>query len=78
MSETKLGKSDMAEEVKKNLDRWSVLGRFDSEDEHKHMGLLVLSSLSSSISSQFQKMTHNVVNRNGKLQIQGLILTLAN
>ena len=42
------------------------------------MGLLVLSSLSSSISSDIAGFTHQVVNRSGNLQIQGLIMKLKN
>ena len=78
LAETKLDESDAAQKAVEDLDNWILIGRYDSEDGKKHMGLLLLSSLSSSMSNQIQSVTHQVVQRNGKLQIQGLIVRLTN
>ena len=76
LAETKLGESEDSLKAVKDLSNWKIVGRFDSNDKKKHMGLLILSSLTSSISDQIQSVTHQVVNRNGNLQIQGLIVKL--
>ena len=78
LAETKLDSSISEEDVMKHLERWMVLGRYDSKDGLKHMGLIILSSLSSTISTLVRSLNHQVVNRNGNLQIQGLILELTN
>ena len=76
LAETKLDSGISDEDVMKHLDRWKVLGRYDSKDGLKHMGLMLLSSLNSLISNQVRSLNHQVVNRSGNLQIQGLILEL--
>ena len=78
LSETKLDKGEVSQNAIKDLNNWIVLGRYDAEDGKKHMGLLVLSNQNSLISNQIQSLEHQVVNRNGQLQIQGLIVKLAN
>ena len=42
LSETKLDKDEVSKKAIKDLDNWTVLGRYDAEDGKKHMGLLVL------------------------------------
>ena len=76
LAETKLIDSDVSHDIKKILDSWNILGRFDSKDGKKHMGLILLSKLNASISTEIQGVTHEVVKRDGNLQIQGLILRL--
>ena len=76
LSETKLNHTDTANSIMKDLDKWIVLERYDAGDGKKHMGLLVLSSMESSRSSKILGFTHQVVNRNDKLQIQGLKVEL--
>ena len=76
LAETKLGKANVSEKIIQDLDNWNVIERYDSEDEKKHMGLLLISSKKSLISHQVQSVTHQVVERNGDLQIQGLIVRL--
>ena len=76
LSETKLVKSEFAQKTINELDNWTLIGRYDSEDGKKHMGLLILSSKKSMISDQIRNITHQVVERNGNLQIQGLIVSL--
>ena len=78
LSETKLNQYDCAESAYTDLYNWKVLERYDAGDGRKHMGLLVMSSLSSSISKEIEEFTHQVVKRNGNLQIQGLIMKLKN
>ena len=74
LAETKLGKNCENESLKKNLDNWNILGRYDSDDEKKHMGLLLVSSKKSNILDQIQTITHQTARREGNLQIEGLIV----
>ena len=76
LSETKLDGSDVFNKTVDALKNWIILGRYDSEDGKKHMGLMVLSNFNSSISNKISNLNHQVVKRDGHLQIQGLIIKL--
>ena len=78
LAETKLIESNCSKDVENLLDNWTLLGRYDSKDGKKHMGLLLLCKLNSSISGEISSMIHEVVKRDGNLQIQGLIVRLKN
>ena len=78
LAETKLLQTYETDNLKKDLDNWIIIGRYDSEDLLKHMGLLLLSSKRSKISEQIQSITHQTTKRNENLQIQGLIVRLLN
>ena len=64
------------ETLKKSLINWNIIGRYDSEDGRKHMGLLLLSRKSSTIVDQMQTVTYQTAKRQGSLQIEGLIVRL--
>ena len=44
LAETKLSAECKSKEIDEFLNNWNVIGRYDSEDGKKHMGLLLLSS----------------------------------
>ena len=54
LAETKLDQNDKTDQISKILTNWNVIGRYDSEDKLKHMGLLLLTSKKSSIQDQIQ------------------------
>ena len=76
LSETKLENNDVSSKAIKDLDNWTVLKRYDSGDGKKHMGLLVLANSKSPLLDQNLEFNHQVVKREGNLQIQGLIIEL--
>ena len=78
LAETKLSAECTSKEIDEFLNNWNVIGRYDSEDGRKHMGLLLLSSKKSNIIDQIQTITHQTTKREGQLQIQGLIVRLKN
>ena len=78
LAETKLNDSDSSQNIENILNSWTLLGRYDSKDGKKHMGLILLTKLNGSIASKIESSTHEVVKRDGNLQIQGLILRVIN
>ena len=76
LAETKLGKNCGNGDLKKSLDNWNIIGRYDSLDEKKHMGLLLLSSKKSNILDNIQSITTQTAKRDGNLQIEGLIVKM--
>ena len=78
IAETKLGNDCQTETLKKCLINWNIVGRFDSNDQRKHMGLLLLTKKESIICNQVQKVSYRVIEREGTIQIQGIILSMTN
>ena len=76
LAETKLDKNTKNDQIIKVLSNWNIIGRYDSDDGSKHMGLILLTSKKSSINDQIQSITHQSTSRQKKLQIQGLIVRL--
>ena len=58
------------------MTNWSELARYDSQDEMKHMGMLVLSSKNSKIKEKMKNIGYNTLKRDGKLQIEGLFINM--
>ena len=76
LAETKLDKNITSAELEKTLTNWKIVCRYDSEDNLKHMGLILLSSRNSGILSQLKSYRHQTAKRDNSLQIQGLIVRL--
>ena len=75
LAETKLTKECEHEVVKDSLNNWKIIGRYDSEDSRKHMGLMLLTSKASKFNGEVS-ITYQTAKRNGSLQIEGIILRL--
>ena len=75
LAETKLSKERGINDVASLLNNWKVLGRYDSGDQRKHMGLILLSSRISKFNGEVS-ITHQTAKRDGNLQIEGMILRL--
>ena len=58
ISDTRLTRKDTDVDLKGRLSNWNVIGRFDSEDGRKHMGMVLLQSVHSSIGSEFSMKTY--------------------
>ena len=78
LAETKLIDSNRSDQIAKILKHWTIIGRYDSEDGLKHMGLMLLSGGNSNIVSQIKNVTHQTAKRDKNLQVQGLIVRLMN
>ena len=76
LAETKLDQTSKIDEITKLLNNWNILGRYDSEDGSKHMGLMLLTSKQSSVFDQIQNVTHQTPKRENKIQIQGLVVRI--
>ena len=73
LSETKLNAKYDTNMIEKSLNNWSIIARYDSEDQMKHMGLLLLKSKKSKFSGKIS-ITYQTAKREDKLQIEGLIV----
>ena len=78
LAETKLDKHCSDKKLVDALSNWNIFNRYDSEDNIKHMGLMILISNKSTILNMFKTVTYLPCKRNDKLQIQGLIIRLIN
>ena len=78
LAETKLDQTCETATLKRKLSKWNIFNRYDSDDGIKHMGLMLLTRNNSSIIDQFKSVTQLPAKRNGKLQIQGLIVRFIN
>ena len=78
LSETKLNKNHTEKSIENGLDNWNVIGRYDAEDQRKHMGLLLLFSKKSGYCNQLLSLTIQTLKRADSLQIQGLIVRMMN
>ena len=76
LAETKLDNSCTTNQVKRVLTNWIIIGRRDSEDDSKHMGLMFLSK-STSIIKNIKRVSHASLKRDNRLQVQGLKIELA-
>ena len=76
LAETKLDRSFDTANVLRLLSNWDVIGRYDADDKSKHMGLLLLASkrFNNRARQMLINVTYQSADRNGNLQIQGLIL----
>ena len=73
LAETKLGIESKDETLENILNNWNIIGRYDSDDQMKHMGLILLKSKKSKFNGKLI-ITHQTAKRNGKLQIEGVIV----
>ena len=71
-----MDQNNKADQIKQIFTNWNIVGRYDSGDGSKHMGLMLLTSKNSSIDERIQSITHQTASRQQKLQIQGLIVRL--
>ena len=78
LAETKLCESSQTSELSTQLSNWNIIKRYDAGDGSKHMGLMVLVGKNSLLIGQSVAITHLPAMRNGKLQIQGIIVALKN
>ena len=78
LAETKLLANCSKQTLESSLDNWNIIGRYDSKDQRKHMGLLLLSSKRSKCSVKIHNISHKTANREGQNQIEGLIIRLRN
>ena len=78
LAETKLDVNCSAQKIENYLDNWNILARYDSKDERKHMGLLLLSGKKSKLPTQVENICHKTAKRNGQNQIEGLIVRISN
>ena len=76
LSETKLTKSIQTSTLNNQLSNWNIIKRYDSDDGLKHMGLMLLVGSNSRLIGQSIVVTHLPAMRDGKLQIQGVIVRL--
>ena len=67
VAETKIDKYCKTSSLSLVLDNWNILARYDSEDEKKHMGLILLASKSSRTKNQIKDIAYDTVKRNGFL-----------
>ena len=78
LSETKIQKDYSDSQLKKDLDDWNVVYRYDAGDSSKHMGLLLLTSKKNDTEYDVQSVKEISVKRNTLLQCQGLLVELSN
>ena len=76
LSETKLEKNISVDEISKILSSWKIIARFDSEDQRKHMGMLVLSSRHSNVMNQINRISYDTLKRNEIVQVETLTIQL--
>jgi len=70
IAETKLKETE-------KINNWKILGRYDANDDKKHCGFLMLKSNKSNLNSKLI-ISHSAAKREGKLQIEALIVKLGN
>ena len=78
LAETKLDEHCQNQKLSSTLSEWNIFNRYDSEDGIKHMGLMILTNKNCTVLDQFKTVTYLPAKRDGKLQIQGLIVRLIN
>ena len=70
ISDTRLNEGSSNEYLSEYLSNWIILGRFDSKDNMKHMGMLILKSKESTIGKVIGKLEEGRYIKKGLLQIQ--------
>ena len=80
LAETKLETKFKTLSISKVLSEWDIIGRYDAGDSSKHMGLMLLAPRKSNnkLRNQLKSVTYQPADRNGNLQIQGLIIRTTN
>ena len=78
LAETKLEFKTSDITVTNALDNWKIIGRYDSQDEKKHMGMLLLFSKKSNLHVQIRSVTQQTVKRDSNYQIESLIVKMEN
>ena len=78
LSETKLDSSTSTSKIENILTNWSIIRREDSNDEIKHMGLLLLAPKGSNVMKFLKSLRYQKALRKDKLQVEGLIVRLTN
>ena len=78
LCETKLTKNVDNSMIRKKMDKWDIIGRYDAGDNSKHMGMMVLTPKVSSIKEKMTTITYQCSQRNENLQIQGIVLRMNN
>ena len=73
LAETKLGQQFSNESLQTKLSNWRLIARYDSQDQKKHMGLLLLISKKSNISGSLS-ITYQTAKRGDHVQIEGIIV----
>ena len=76
LAETKLENNSKNDQIKKTMSNWRIIGRYDSEDGLKHMGMMLLSNRSSKVVEQMHTITNQSAKREDNLQVQGLIVRM--
>ena len=77
VAETKLDAYCKSSSLSLILDKWSIVARYDSNNQIKHMGLILLVSKNSRIKDNVKDVVYKSIKRKDGLQIQCLILKLA-
>jgi len=70
ISETHLTSNVSLEELELVLSNWDIKARYDSPDDKKHMGLLLISPKKSKLGKEYNEGTSYYLDKNGQTQIQ--------
>ena len=73
LAETKLQEKNSTKQIEERLSNWSIIGRYDSKDNRKHMGLILLKSKTSRLIGQIS-VSYQIANRDEEVQIEGLVV----
>ena len=73
LAETKLGQGLDDANLETLLNNWKIIARYDSEDQKKHMGLLLLTSRQSKFNCTLS-ITYQTSKRDDKVQIEGIVV----
>ena len=76
LGETKLDRKFDTTLIEKILDKWDVIGRYDSDDNKKHMGLLLLTPKDLNMRSKMASVSYQCAQRDKDLQIQGIVVKM--
>ena len=60
LAETKLEHKVSNDEIMKKISTWKMIARFDSQDEKRHMGMIVLSSKNSIMMNQVERISYDI------------------
>ena len=68
LAETKLNDGNKSDQIAEKMKNWTIIGRYDSGDGSKHMGLMLLSGKASNIARQIRNVTYQTANREYKFK----------
>ena len=74
IAETKLDVHCKTSSLTNILDNWDICARHDSDDQLKHMGMVVLASKRKLSKDQVKDISYLKANREGKLQFQSIVI----